>query len=423
MKKILLLLLALTLLSCLGRSDENLQTQREGIVPKKEPEESLEIVIPATATIETTLDVAEKAIFPIWEQTVDLLDGEVKELVVFNDHIYVFGDQFGVKGYEEEYKKYQAGNGESIYYYIEARNYTRSFDSFIRSYSLKGEIKKTEVLDFAVLDSLHDLSPIQEGILFSVISSPNSLGGDNVVTAGIVQKDGITLFQQSLLKDNRFQFVADFLFVYFGDLNAMTHTTNLYGYRNSDFYLIAENTPAVSYGYKINKELWGIDTYYRKIEYFVIGEELNHTINVSFENPIFEKIQVGNLKLSSERVYQFGYLNRLRNYTGFYWTAYDHGTNPVFHYFNSDDSILFTNLYVVEDGFFITGKEDGKMLLVFLNPEGEILWKSHIRDGVLRGIVKQDGRFFVAGDYNARVSDKDGDWGVDYLYLAEINIP
>lgn len=422
--KRLKLLIVFILLSCIVENEGDLQDQLSSET-NQGSNNSKELNIPESSTIETTLNVTKKIISPLWEEHIDILDGEVKDIGVFNDQIYVFGDQFGIKGYEDAYEQYSAGNGESIYYYIEQRNFTRSFDAFIRNYSLNGSEIDTKTIDFNSSDRFQRFGNYDDAILFSLSSSGQPEGVNSSTHIGILSSNQVQILDS--LDENiiGYQFLNDVILEFSLDRETHLLSTRLLSYSDNDdsgFVVIAESIPDMSYRYRIDNELWGIDTSYRKIESFVIGEESKQIIDVSFNNPIFEKIQVGNLKTSFARVFQFGYLNRERDYTGFYWTAYDHGTTPKFYYFMSDNSVLFTNLYVAEDGFFITGQEYGKMLLLFLNLDGELQWKTHFREGILRGIVQQNGRYYIAGDYNIQVSEKDGDWGTDYLYLAEIDV-
>ncbi len=356
----------------------------------------------------------------VWESNRDLLQGFVKDIIAQDEFIYVFGTQMDVGPVPEAYEQYLSGDGESIHKYLPAPLYYRDNNAFINYYQNNGEQINIEIINSSQQDYIAQIDSVGEQV-FVKIESTNQheqriintiISINNLMLEYIV--DSSRKFGFLLLLDGK-------IYEYFSDYDTGEKYSAVYEILNNCLTLKSYFwAPLVDFGKIIGSTLLGMNIFLDGFEIDIEGTTFTETKMV-FENSLFDSPHLFDADINSERNYFLSYLGRESEHVGFFWGAYDRGTDPLFYYLLSD-SVELTNLYVVDNGFFITGQEDGKMLLIFLNHDGEIQWKAHFREGILRGIAEYNSRYFIAGDYNIRVTDDPLDWGSDYLYLAEIDL-
>jgi hypothetical protein len=422
MMRSLAIILAIVLIniSCANKKDNHIQdsvSQNDSsTVPKEE-----EILIPLSRTIEVLTKVEKSNISVIWESERDLVDGSVKDLAIRDSLIYVFGNQFDVDKAPEAYELYKSGNGESIYYYLDNPVYFKAENAFVTSHHLNGDMIKTQNLDFGVIDKISTVNALHDELLFTVWSTNPSNPSDTTISLGLLKDESVSFLVEDSKEFGSFNFIEDYVLDYHFDPETREKYTNIYKYFDGAMNKVSTiSIPNMRVGYVIDNKLIGYGVYFDEYSYDLKSYQTSQS-KLSFENKSFRQSEKLDFDHVNNKNYASGYIGYDDDFDGFFWSFYDHETDPLYYYF-LDDSIELTNQYVTDKGVFFTGQEDGEMLLMFLNRDGEIQWKAHFRDGVIRGIVEQDGRYFIAGDYHIKRTDKERDWGTDYLYLAEIKI-
>jgi hypothetical protein len=360
----------------------------------------------------------------LWSIDTDIIDGSVFDLAITGNQLYVFGTLFDVSEIPDMYERYKAGEGESIHYYLEDPFnpiYYHPNNAYITTFSFDGvEINQT-ILDYADEEDFRNVFYLMGELAFQLITAPKGENYEVFETIGIINDGDIRFLIEDSTEYGFLTFVDNLVLDYHFDSDSMERYTNLFTLSDDTFQLISTfDAPSTDVGYRIDDKVFGYSVFFDQNIYDLD----NYTVvknKLEFENPIIRQTE----QLAFEHIdginYGLSYIGYDDDFDGFLWFVTPHGEEPQYRYFLSD-SIEFTNMYVADDGIYITGQEDGKMLLVFMDLGGEIQWKAHFRDGILRGFAEQDGRYFIAGDYNVQASTKPKDIGIDYQFLAEIQI-
>ena len=390
-----------------------------------------------------------KTIPVIWSLTRELLAGGVKTITTFQDSLLVFGVEFDVDNYSDAYNRYLSDPTRSVYSHVADEQsvsvFFQALNAFVSQYDLSGGEVFKHSFDGTDWDIVDDVFPVKNGVGFLILSRPSSFPINYHASLGVIDSSGLNYVyklsdEQGLLRR------ADNIILDFGPYH--NDNPGQSGVKVYDTSLGLDAPSAVidiplfnwdfNTAYKRGDFIYGWDRHYRYVIDIKSGDL--EAFDIDYDAFNFAPVIYWQAELYGERSYLLGYIPAHGNgrsdpmdtiidtepMVGVFWSFSDEDTNRSYRYLPAP-SIRINSMLVIKEGVFFTGNDNGQMLLMRLNHDGDIQWKAYLGEGTLRGITQYQGRYFVVGD---RVRPPSGEYsgtfsglGTTIMYLAEIDLP
>ena len=379
-------------------------------------------VVPYTSAIPPVEHLGDiRTVNAIWSRDYELLDGEARFIFAQDSTLYILGSKFDTSAYPEAFQRYQSEPERSVYTHISEffPSFVSVLTAFVSKYSLEGIERSHTTVDASGTDTVKLAFPVENGVAFLVHSMLQGNLSSLSTTLGVADNTGIHYtFKQSKERVN-IRHAGKLLIDYTPLLDAESETDSVLIYEAGDGptglssrlikypRIFAQGRSDIfDAAYIHNGKIfgWNGDMLFE----IQMDDNTAEVFNLSYNGQgILPQIKYLQAEYRFDRSYLIGELD-LPSGKGFFWSFSEYERDREYSYV-LPNRLSINSMLVVSSGVFLTGTQDKKMLLMLLNHDGEVQWRAHLGEGVLRGITEYNGRYFVVGDRLEIRTDEDND--------------